>query len=287
MALLGEHRVHWVLVETVDKLDKVVLEEAEFLKDSDLEGVETLLHQHFFTILGSQSEDVNDDAPARLDVGSLGAADISDAHDDVLFDVCSCRQIVKHDLLKRHQEVFLEVKAREFILDEELVGKLSQRVNSKDCNVEVLMWSYMDEMLAKHLPNSGPDKPDAGHIKVCDFYKSLQAEFAWVNRVSKLFSWYSAKALDELDDSVLVKIEAALEDLINLSHLNVLYDHLTVSNAILLAHRPVGFRLLWTFLVRLRRVSFKEVAVSELALTYIDHFLELRYAIEHEIPALT
>ena len=37
-----------------------------------------------------------------------------------------------------------------------------------------------------------------------------------------------AKILDELDDGVLVQIEAALEDLLNLGHLDVLYDYLAV-----------------------------------------------------------
>ena len=178
LALLGEHGIHRVLVETVDQLDEVVFKKAEFLQDGDLKSIETLLNKHFFAILGSQREDVDNDAPARLDVSRLGAANISDAHDDVLLDVCSRRQVVKHDLLKRHQEVFLEVEASKFILDEELVGKLSKGVNSKDGNVEVLMRADMNKVLAEHLPDSGPDKPDTSHIEVCDFNEGLQAKFS-------------------------------------------------------------------------------------------------------------
>ena len=37
-----------------------------------------------------------------------------------------------------------------------------------------------------------------------------------------------AKILDELDDGILVQIETALEDLLNLGHLDVLYDYLAV-----------------------------------------------------------
>ena len=126
LALLWEHAVHRVFVQTVDKFDEIVLKETELLKYGDLERIETLLDKHLFAILSSQGEDVDDNTPARLDVGSLSAADVRDAHDDILFDISSRRQIVQHNLLERHQEVFLEVEACELVLDQELVCELSK-----------------------------------------------------------------------------------------------------------------------------------------------------------------
>ena len=64
LALLRKHRVHRILVETVDQLDKVVLQEAKFLGDSNLECIERLLDEHLFAILSCQGENVDDDTPA-------------------------------------------------------------------------------------------------------------------------------------------------------------------------------------------------------------------------------
>jgi len=64
LTLLIEHRVHGILVETIDQFDEVVLQEAKLFRHSDLQCVEGLLDEHLFTILGCQSEDVDDDTPA-------------------------------------------------------------------------------------------------------------------------------------------------------------------------------------------------------------------------------
>ena len=87
LALLWEHRVHRVLVQAVNQLNEVLLEQAELFGDSDLQGVEGLLDKHLLVVLGCEGEDVDNYAPARLNVGSLGAANVSDAHDDVFFDL--------------------------------------------------------------------------------------------------------------------------------------------------------------------------------------------------------
>ena len=86
----------------------------------------------------------------------------------------------------------------------------------------------MDEMLAEHLPDAGPDEPDSRHIQVSDFNQLLKTELSRVHIIVQLSMGNLAKVLDELDDGILVQIQAALEDLLNLGHLDVLYNHLAI-----------------------------------------------------------
>jgi len=62
----------------------------------------------------------------------------------------------------------------------------------------------MHKMLTQHLPNTGPDKPDSSHVKVCYFYQSLQAELARIDSISQFLSRNLAQILYEQDDCVLV-----------------------------------------------------------------------------------
>lgn len=82
----------------------------------------------------------------------------------------------------------------------------------------------MDEVFAEHLPDPGPDKANAGHVKVCDFNESLQTELAGIHSVVQLLPRHFAQVLNEQNDRILVKVEAALEDLIDLCHGDVLHD---------------------------------------------------------------
>ena len=93
-ALVGELGIHRVLVQAVDKLDKVALKEAKFLSNGDFKGLKRLLDEHSFRVLGRKSENVDDHTPARLDISSLAPADVRDAHYDVLFDLCTSCQVV-------------------------------------------------------------------------------------------------------------------------------------------------------------------------------------------------
>ena len=61
LALLHKLRVHRVLVEAVDQLDKVLLKQLEFVNYGDFQGLEGLLHKHLLAVLCGQSEDVDDD----------------------------------------------------------------------------------------------------------------------------------------------------------------------------------------------------------------------------------
>ena len=139
LALMREHGVHGVFIETVDELDEVLLEKIEFLCDSDFEGLERLSDKHFFAVLSCQREDVDDYAPAGFDVGRLCSANVSYAHYDILFNLGPCCQVMQHDLLKRMQEVLLEVEACKLLLEKELIGELSKGVDRENGNVEVLV----------------------------------------------------------------------------------------------------------------------------------------------------
>ena len=203
-ALLWEHVVHWVLVEAVDELNKVLVQETELLTHCNLESLERLRHKHLLVVLGGQREDVDDDTPAWLDVSCLSLADVGDAHDDELLDLRSRVQVVEHDLIEWLQEILLEVEAGEFLSDEELVGQLSQGVNGEDGDYNVGMGANLDEMLAQHLPNLGPYKSDTGHVKISNEDEGLQTKLSRVNRVFELICRDFTKILNEAYDSVLV-----------------------------------------------------------------------------------
>ena len=98
----------------------------------------------------------------------------------------------------------------------------------------------MHEVLTQHLPDPGPHEPDSGHVEVSDLNQCLQTELSCVNRVIELFPGDLAKILDKHDDCILVQVQAALKNLINLRHLDVLDNQLTVSDSVLLSHCFVG-----------------------------------------------
>jgi len=43
------------------------------------------------------------------------------------------------------------------------------------------MRAHSDEVLAEHLPDARPDKPDASHVQVSDLDEFLKAEFSRVD----------------------------------------------------------------------------------------------------------
>lgn len=60
-----------VLVEAVDKLNKVLFNQAEILADRLFQSFERLHHKVFLCILGSQSENVDHNTPSRFEILSL------------------------------------------------------------------------------------------------------------------------------------------------------------------------------------------------------------------------
>ena len=85
---------------------------------------------------------------------------------------------MQHDLFEGLQKVFLEVEARELFFNKELVGELSQRIYRENRDVEVFVRSDMDKVLAEHLPNSGPNESNTGHVQISYFNQSLQTELS-------------------------------------------------------------------------------------------------------------
>ena len=143
---------------------------------------------------------------------------------------------MQHDLLEWIQEVFLEVEAGKLLLEQELVGQLTKRVDGENRHVEVLVGPNVDKVLAEHLPDPGPNEPDSGHVQVCDLDKGLQTKLARVDCISQFLTRHFAKVLDEQDDCILVQIQTALKDLDNLGHVNGLHDHFTICLSVLLTH---------------------------------------------------
>ena len=82
-------------------------------------------------------------------------------------------QIVQHYPLKGFEEIFLEVEASEFFLDQELVGKLTERIDSEDCHHQICVGTNPDEMLAEHLPDFSPHESDSSHVQICNLNNRL------------------------------------------------------------------------------------------------------------------
>lgn len=102
------------------------------------------------------------------------------------------------------------------------------------------MGANVDEVLTQHLPDARPDKADTCHVEISDLDEGLETELARVHSIVQLLPRDLAKLLNEEDDSVLVQIETALENLVDLSHADVLSDKLAVRGSDLLTHSLVG-----------------------------------------------
>ena len=96
----------------------------------------------------------------------------------------------------------------------------------------------------------------------------------------------SAEILDKTYNGILVKVDAPLEDVVDLSHCDVLHNHLAVgldsrfSLSLLSGKRLVE---VLNIPVRGRR---KKIFVSHLSGTLVDHLFKLRNTLEHKLPAL-
>jgi hypothetical protein len=74
------------------------------------------------------------------------------------------------------------------------------------------------------LPDFAPDETYAGHVEVSNFNQALQTELAWVVAVQKLSFANLAEIFNEENDSVLIQVDTALEDAVDLGHRDVLDD---------------------------------------------------------------
>jgi hypothetical protein len=112
-ALLLEHGVSRVLVKTVNQFDEPLLNKLEMFRDCRAESIETLHYEVLFLVLGSEGKNVYDDRPPRFDELGFRTTNISYTHNDVIFYVISCVQIVQHDGFEGLQKFFLEVETLE------------------------------------------------------------------------------------------------------------------------------------------------------------------------------
>lgn len=89
------------------------------------------------------------------------------------------------------------------------------------------------------MPDFTPYEAYACHVKIGYFNKTLQTEFTWVVSVRKFVFGNATKVLNKTDDRILIKIQAALEDAIDLGHRNILNHKLGISK-----HRSLSLSLL-------------------------------------------
>ena len=188
------------------------------LGNSNPQGLEGLRDELFFAVLSSQSEDIYDHDPSTLDESCLHGTDVCKAHDYVFLDVGPGVQVVQHYPLKWFQEIFLEVEACKFFLDQELVCKLSQRIDGENCYHQICMGPDPYKVFTKHLPYFRPYESDSCHVQVCYFHNSLQTELPWVHGVRKFLFRNFAKVLNETNDCILVQIDATHENSVKLGY---------------------------------------------------------------------
>lgn len=74
------------------------------------------------------------------------------------------------------------------------------------------------------MPDFAPDETYAGHVEVSNFNQALQTELAWVVAVQKLSFANLAEIFNEENDGVLIQVDTALEDAVDLGHRDVLDD---------------------------------------------------------------
>lgn len=89
---------------------------------------------------------------------------------------------------------------------------MSETIDGEEGDHRVLVRADPAEVVTEQLPDHLPDVADTFHIQVSDLNKFLQTEFTRVGLVSKLFFRHFAEVLNELDNSVLIKVKALLND---------------------------------------------------------------------------
>ena len=119
-------------------------------------------------------EDGEDVGPAGLDVVSLHVDHIGHTpHHHVSHRTAL---VVLHNVLERSEKIFLEMKVWQFSFLYELLGQLSERVDSKEGDVLGLTAAHQVEMVAQHLPDPAPLQSDPAHVVVGDLHQLGQAE---------------------------------------------------------------------------------------------------------------
>ena len=77
-----------------------------------------------------------------------------------------------------------------------------------------------------------------------------------------------------MNDGILVQVQTALEDLLDLRHLDILHDDLAVRLPVLLELCLVGLGHLASILGLTAR-GIEEVTIQDIAVTYVDHLFKL------------
>lgn len=174
VTILGE------LAQAVDKFDEDFFEELEVVANGVLERLEALDYEVVLSVLGGEGENVEDDFPARLDVLCLQEAELGSAHHDVLLDFSLARvKVVEHDSFEGLEEHLLVAEVLPLFFLEELVGKLPQRINGVNHDIQILVLAHHGEVIAKRTPDALPLEAHSIHVERSDLYQFLEAELLW------------------------------------------------------------------------------------------------------------
>ena len=95
-------------------------------------------------------------------------------------------QVIQHDGFEWFQEHFLIAEVLSLFLLEELVCKLSERINGVDDNMQILVRAYPCKMLSKCTPDALPLETDTIHVQGGYFYELLKAKLLWAVLVCEL-----------------------------------------------------------------------------------------------------
>src|SRR5690242_6324305 len=121
---------------------------------------------------GGHGKDTKHGLPARSNVLATCLDHLDEAAQDHVLDRDDTG--VVDDVLKRFEEVFLELESRKLLDLHELHRQLSQRVEGEVDDVGVGMTSNLVEVCAQYLPDVGPLETYTGHVVSTDLDELLQ-----------------------------------------------------------------------------------------------------------------
>ena len=189
------------VLEAVQDVRKVKL---KVLSHDLPRGLEGELHDVLVVVGGGEVEDGEDVGPAGLDVVALHVDHVGHTpHHHVPHRPAL---VVLHDVLERSQKILLEMKVWKFSLLYELLGQLSERVDSKEGDVLGLAAAHQVEMVAQHLPDPAPLQSDPPHVVVGDLHQLGQAEHPGLRTGCQLVYGDLAQSPHKVNDCIAVQL---------------------------------------------------------------------------------
>jgi hypothetical protein len=114
-------------------------------------------------------------------------------------------QVIQHNCLEWLQEHLLVAEVLSLFFLEELVSKLSKRINCVNDNMQVLVRAYPGKVLSEGTPDALPLETYTIHVQRGNLNEFLKAELLWAVFIGQLLFRNPAKIFDEVDDRISVE----------------------------------------------------------------------------------